>query len=423
MTRTSFIPMLLLSLMLLPFAAVTEPSIEVGRNLIIAVNGARLSAEQKALLEELRPGGVVLLGPNISNAEQTRKLVHDIKNAVSGKTGVADYPLIYIDQEGGRINRLRLNNARSAAMLGALGDASQARESGARFAREALSRGIGVILAPVLDLCPPEQGGVIGDRSFGASPELVWRMGQSFASGIIAGGALPVVKHFPGHGAAIEDSHIQLARLHVSGEELRTTLEPFRLAAAASIAAIMVGHIACAALDPENPNLPATLSHAVVTGLLREQWGYDGFIITDDLNMGAISDTLETAVVKSLRAGCDAAMVCDGNPQRLRRVARAVSDAARTDLEFARHLLQGQRRLEHFQWMLAMSAESAHASDDNSATQQDEPSTMRQHVVRRGDTLSKLGREYGVSLESIRRANGMSDDTVRIDEKILIPAE
>ncbi len=116
-------------------------------------------------------------------------------------------------------------------------------------------------------------------------------------------------------------------------------------------------------------------------------------------------------------------MVCDGNPQRLRRVAKAVSDTAREEPEFARQLLQGQRRLEHFQWMLALSSKSAHASNGNSAARQDEPSTMQQHVVHRGDTLSKLGREYGVPLESIRRTNGMSDDTIRIGERIFIPTQ
>ncbi|HRZ84402.1 MAG TPA: glycoside hydrolase family 3 N-terminal domain-containing protein, partial [Candidatus Hydrogenedentes bacterium] len=149
--------------LLAPLMAVSQPpaATDLGKNLIIAVEGRKLSKQQAAFLAEFRPGGVVLLGGNISSRAQTSALTQAIKQAVGGGTDLANYPLVYVDQEGGRINRLRLDGAPSAAALGRLNDGEAARETGVVFAREAAARGIGVVLAPVLDLCPAGSGGVI----------------------------------------------------------------------------------------------------------------------------------------------------------------------------------------------------------------------------------------------------------------------
>ncbi len=409
---------------LLASPAYTTP-VEPGLNLIIAVSGTALKAEQKELLQELRPGGVILLRSNIVNEEQTCRLVMDIKKSVSGRTGVADLPLIYIDQEGGRINRLNLNNAPSAGEIGRSGKETYARKTGLYYGYEATLRGIGVVLAPVLDLCSPDEGGVIGDRSFGTDPELSWCLGWAFAKGIIAGGALPVVKHFPGHGSVVGDSHKQSVGLDVSDAEMQTILEPFCRAVEEDIPAIMVGHIACRSLNPQKPNEPASLSPAVITGLLREKWGYNGVIITDDLNMKAIRDSLEVAVIKSLRAGCDAAMVCDGNPERLRSIVKALKRELEGDPRFALMLAKSHRRLDFFRSKLDYeSGDGLPYKEVTTPKQgQEKAPEVIEHLIRKNETLWDLNVKYGVPIESIKKANGMETDVIKEGKTIFIPTK
>lgn len=393
-----------------------------GHSLIVAITGKALSAEQKALLSELQPGGVILLGGNIGTREQTQELSLAIKQAVSGEKKTGELPLIYIDQEGGRVNRLRLENAPSAATLGAKGDENRIRETGAFYAREAAARGIEVLLAPVLDLSSPGDGGVIGDRAFAKDPEDAWRLGSAFAKGVLEGGGLPVVKHFPGHGGAAEDSHKQLARLPLEGEALQKNLTPFQLAVEAKLPAIMVGHIACAALDPEHPDEPASVSQAMVTGLLRENWGYDGLIITDDMNMGAVSGDLEAAAVKSIRAGCDAIIICDSNPELLRRIAKAMEEESQKDPLFQNMLMKSGQRLDHFRSRLTMNRpiqKILPVEPDENPNQ--EQVILVTHTVRPGDTLSKLAEIFGVTTDAIRNANNKTDDTIRAGDILKIP--
>ncbi len=347
-------------------------SIEPGLNLIIAVHGTEMTSDQRELLKELRPGGVVLLGNNIKNKQQTRLLVREIKEAVSGGTEVADLPLIYIDQEGGRINRLRLPKAPSAADIGQWGDEQMAGDTGKFFAEEAVARGIGVLLAPVLDLCVPAKGSAIGDRSFGEDPARAWQLGKAVAFGVREGGALPVVKHFPGHGRATWDSHQKMACLNVSGEELQIILQPFKQAAHENFPAMMVGHIACEALDPKNPHEPASLSRAMITELVREAWKYNGLIITDDLSMQAVQDEMETAVIKSLRAGCDAAMVCGGNAEDLLGIAQAIANEAQKDPQFAELMAASQKRLGSFRGLLVRESEPPAPKEEANETLSEE---------------------------------------------------
>lgn len=415
---------LICSMTALQATANPPAAVEPGYALIIAVNGTVLQDEQREFLREIRPGGVVLLGPNIESEEQTRKLVHDIKKCVSGSTGLGDLPLIYIDQEGGRINRLKLGNAPSAGEIGSSNDEEYAKETGNYYGREAAVRGIGVVLAPVLDLCDPGTGGVIGDRSFGEDPKRTWRMGRAFVTGVREGGALPVIKHFPGHGGVSGDSHKQSVSLNVSHAELHTELEPFCNAVDENIPALMVGHIACEALNPENPKEPASLSWEIITGFLRSKWGYDGLVITDDLNMKGVGVPLEAAVVKSLRAGCDAAMICDGNPERLRRVVQAVAREAKKDPRFADMMTESLGRLNFFRSLLEQGSEDGPAPQVVSGTDPgkgEPPAGMRRHVVQQDETLWDLHMKYGVAVEAIKHVNNMDDDKIKVGKTILIP--
>jgi len=395
-----------------------------GHSLIIALPGKTLSAQDRDLLKEIQPGGVLLLGNNISNRQQTLNLVAAIKRTVSGKAFSGALPLIYVDQEGGRVNRLRLDNAPSASSLGAEGSEGKIRDTAIAYARAARERGIEVVIAPVLDLKVPGSR-AIGDRAFSDDPEIAWLFGKRFMDGILQEGLLPVVKHFPGHGAAIEDSHVQLAHLNLTGQALEDTLLPFKNAVDATVPAVLVGHIACPALDPEFPDTPATLSRAMVTGILREHWGYDGFIMTDDMNMKAVKGALEDLVVRSLRAGCDAVIICEHNPALLRKIVRTIALEAENDPQFLDMLRQSRKRLDRFSsriFPVDIQPEAATAVATQTPRQPGSgQETIIQHKVAAGDTLSKLAVRYGTTTETIRQYNNKNSDVIRIGETLHIP--
>jgi beta-N-acetylhexosaminidase len=297
-----------------------------GRHLFISVGGTSLRADERALLSEIRPGGVVLLGPNVRDAAQVSALVTEIKTAAGMGAGLADLPLIAADQEGGRINRLKLAPAPAARELGDSGDPALAEETGRAFGAASRALGVAVLLAPVLDVYEPGATGVIGSRAFGEESSLVSRMGLAFARGVMDVGAIPVAKHFPGHGPVRQDSHHKLAVLDKEGLALQVHLGPFMDAAVWGIPGIMVGHIACPALAPEHPDRPASLSPELVAGLLRRGMDYQQVVITDDMSMGAIGLSKPEACVQALAAGCDAVIVF-GSVAEMRAVCAAI-DAA-----------------------------------------------------------------------------------------------
>lgn len=302
-----------------------ETVVNPGLHLFITVPGPELSDADRALLREIRPGGVVLMKSNLRSVEQTRALTTAIKQAVSGGDGLGDLPLIAVDQEGGVVNRLRLPDAPSAAELGERGDAEAVCDVARRYAREGRERGIGILLAPVLDL---NEGAntVIASRAFGADPVSVYALGAAFSRGVLEEGLVPCVKHYPGHGATRQDSHKMLAVLDQSGADLERTMQPFAAAARDSLPMMMVGHIAVPALDPSER--PATTSAVLVRDIVRGRWRYDGLLITDDMNMGAIG-TPEREAVEALRAGMDAAIYLNPAPDRIRAVHAAVAEAYR----------------------------------------------------------------------------------------------
>ena len=385
-----------------------------GHSLIIAVSGKTLSAQDRALLREIQPGGVILLGNNLGGKQQTLDLVVSIKRATNGEAWSGELPLIYVDQEGGRVNRMRLADAPSAGALGAKGDDKAVRETAAGYAREARERGLEVLIAPVLDLNVPGSRAV-GDRAFSEDPEIAWLLGWRFMEGIFREGRLPVVKHFPGHGAATEDSHKQVARLLQTGAALEDTLLPFKNAVDAGAPAILVGHIACPALDPANPSTPATLSPVLVRGILREQWGYEGFILTDDMKMKAIEGNLAKAAIQSLRAGCDGLIICDNSPAPLRSVVQAIALEAEKDMQFRHMLMESRMRLDRFRSALDR-IEIAPTS-----LQPDGGTNTFTHKVVKGDSLSKVAVRYGCTVEILREINNKSNDLIRIGEILHIP--
>ncbi len=275
--------------------------------LCVGVSGHALSDAERTALQELGPGAIVLFARNVSTLEATRTLVADVRAACGG-----DAPaLVCVDQEGGRVARLRFGAPLpSMATLGATDDESLAERTGAALAFELRRIGASVDFAPVLDLALDGGSTVIGTRSLGDDPARVASLGAALVRGLQAGGVVSVPKHFPGHGATALDSHRELPTIPTDGATLRSReLVPFAAAFAAGARAVMTAHVVVPALDPA---WPATLSRAVLTGLLREELGFTGVCFTDDLQMDAIARGPGSAAAApmALAAGADCPLVC-----------------------------------------------------------------------------------------------------------------
>ena len=263
----------------------------------------------KEVLELVRRGvyGVILFGRNVEDPRQMAELSAALKRAAGRPL------LVSIDQEGGRVARLRgrhgFTELPPMRALGATGDERLAREVGALLGRELRAVGVDQDYAPVVDVDTNPANPVIGDRSFGSDPDVVARMGTALALGLQSEGVAACAKHFPGHGDTRQDSHHDLPRIEHPLERLeRVELAPFRALARAGVASIMTAHVVFDALDPSRP---ATLSRPVMR-LLRDHCRFDGAAISDDLEMSAVSRffTLEEGVAGAIAAGVDGLLVC-----------------------------------------------------------------------------------------------------------------
>jgi beta-N-acetylhexosaminidase len=249
----------------------------------------------------------VLFARNLTEPQPVRELIEGLHALAP-----ADAPLIVsIDQEGGRVQRLRdpwtvWPPMRRVGEHGAVGDT---RALGSAVATELRATGIGLDFAPVMDVDSNPANPVIGDRSFSPRPGDVIEHGVAFIEGMQEAGVAACAKHFPGHGDTISDSHLELPRLEHDLDRLREVeLPPFAASIAAGVASVMTAHVLFPRLDRKRP---ATLSPDVMN-LLRGELGYDGFCFTDDLEMGAVADnfSVEERVYGPLRAGVDGLLVC-----------------------------------------------------------------------------------------------------------------
>jgi beta-N-acetylhexosaminidase len=291
----------------------------------VGFQGTTPSPEVKELV---RRGvhGVILFSRNVVDAEQVAGLVAELKR-------LAGRPLLVaVDQEGGRVARLRAPHGFTELppmrALGDLRDPALAREVGALLGRELRAVGIDQDYAPVVDVDTNPANPVIGDRALSHDPALVGQLGAALAEGLQAEGVAACAKHFPGHGDTSQDSHRDLPRLPHPLERLRAVeLAPFRALARAGVAAVMTAHVVFEALDPRRP---ATLSPQVMR-LLREEAGFRGCAVSDDLEMSAVAAhfPLEEAAPGAVVAGVDALLVCH-RPEVQHRaidlVRRAVED-------------------------------------------------------------------------------------------------
>ncbi|MBV8601570.1 MAG: beta-N-acetylhexosaminidase [Candidatus Eremiobacteraeota bacterium] len=284
----------------------------------------------EAPLEALRALGIhaaILFARNAGSREEVKALVA----ALSGVLSDDDPALICVDQEGGQIARLRDGVVELPSMmaLGATRDSSLARRAGARLGRDLRRLGVNLDFAPVLDLALEPRNTVIGARAFGEDPEDVGALGAAFARGLADGGVVAVGKHFPGHGATEVDSHEALPVLKLDEERWREReLVPFERAIRdARIPAVMTAHVVVPPLDPARP---ATLSRAVVTGILRDELRYDGVVFSDCLEMEAIAREYGTARAAplALAAGADC-IVISHRLELAREAIDAIAGAAR----------------------------------------------------------------------------------------------
>jgi len=273
-----------------------------GQLVMVRLFGTELDAETDAFLRTYRIRGACLFRQNMRDAPQLTRFTGALRDAIGPQA------LIALDQEGGAVVRSTWVPAPPSAMaLGAANDPDLAREVGAAVARAVRSLGFNWNFAPVLDLNNNPRNPVIAERSFGADPDQATRIALAWMEGSEREGVACCVKHFPGHGDTHVDSHRDLPYVDKSRADLEQfEFAPFRLAAPHA-PAMMTAHIVYPALDPANP---ATMSHAILTGVLREQFGYDGVIITDGMDMHAIAHRygVGQAAVNALVAGADMVM-------------------------------------------------------------------------------------------------------------------
>ena len=282
----------------------------LGQLVVAGFAGVSLPVELRAIGREFDLGGVILFARNVEAPLQVAEVAYDVKQLA------AVPPWVSVDQEGGRVQRLRapFTEWPPLASLGRCGDANLVERFGRALARELRSVGITLDYAPVLDVHTNAANPVIGDRALSEDPAEVARLGAVLIRALETEGVAACGKHFPGHGDTSLDSHLELPVVeHEPARLQEVELRPFRAAIAAGVAAIMTAHVRYPALDEA---APATLSRAVVTGLLRDELGYDGLVVTDDMAMGAIAkhQAPAPAAVEAVRAGCDLVLLCEPDP-------------------------------------------------------------------------------------------------------------
>lgn len=308
---------------------------QIGQLLVGAFNGTDIPAEFRSLVREFDIGAVTLFGRlgNITSPEQVAGLAYDIRSLSAGLA-----PWVGIDQEGGRVARLRspFTEWPPMAVLGRSEDVKLAARFARALAAELAVVGISLDYAPVLDIHTNPNNPVIGDRALGERPETVATLGRVIIEELQRAGVAACGKHFPGHGDTAEDSHFDLPIVEHPPDRLRAVeFVPFRAAIEANVAFMMTAHVRVTTIDDERP---ATLSRRIVQQILRDELGFQGVIVTDDLDMKAIADRYEPgdAAVQAIAAGCDAVMMCgQGKTANVELQARA--------LEALIHAVEDQR--------------------------------------------------------------------------------
>jgi beta-N-acetylhexosaminidase len=316
----------------LAWIAIVMDKREIGNLFFVGFRGTAFNAELAEFLDELNPAGVILFARNVEDPLQVSRLNRDLQQFAHER--LSSGLLIGVDQEGGRVTRLRepfsvfppaLELARSDA------PEESVRRSAAVTAQELTLTGFSVDFVPVLDVLSSSTdlaSTVIGDRAFGFDSGTVSQLGAIVIDAMRAEGIIPCGKHFPGHGGTLIDSHIELPVDDRDLTELENSdLLPFRDAVSARVEMIMTAHVLYPSLDGESP---ATLSPGIIDGLLRRQIGFDGVVISDDLDMGAVAGrySIAESSVRALGAGVDLLLICN-QPEKAFSAREALVDAIR----------------------------------------------------------------------------------------------
>ncbi len=298
----------------------------MSKNLIVGCSGTELSKKEKALFTKLQPWGIILFSRNISSPEQTVRLIDDIKHALG-----RDELIVLIDQEGGRVSRLPATHWRvppSPLVFARMfthnsEDAIKACWLNAQLTGlELKALGINVNCVPMLDLPHANTATIISERALGETSQQVIELATQICEGHKSVGVAPVIKHMPGHGRAQNDSHKELPYIDASLNELIAhDFVPFKALNEEVMA--MSAHLVFTQLDSKNA---ATVSKAVVSQVMREAIGFNGLIMTDDINMHALEGSIASRASRSIAAGCDIALHCSGDLDEMYSLIEVVSE-------------------------------------------------------------------------------------------------
>lgn len=281
---------------------------KIGQMFIVGFNGSGVTEELINLITNTHVGGFILFNENIRNVGQVTQLINDIKN----ENRKSNIPLfISVDEEGGNVSRLpnEFLNTPTSAEMGDKNSEDLSNELGGILGESIKGLGFNMDFAPVLDVTNSNFNEITGNRSFGEDAELVSNLGISTMKGIMDEGVIPVVKHFPGLGGSDKDTHYEIAQVKKSIEELeKSDLIPFQRAIDEGVEVVMTGHILLSQVDSE---YPASMSSKVIEELLRQDMGFEGLVITDDMDMGAIGGnySIAEAAVQAIKAGVDLILI------------------------------------------------------------------------------------------------------------------
>src|SRR5690606_23278834 len=276
---------------------------------IFGLTGLALSSDERAFFREADPAGYILFGRNVQDRAQLRALTDELRT-IHGR----EHLLVSIDQEGGRVARMRppewtaFPPGEAFARLWQVAPASAieaARANAEALGLDLAEVGVTVDYLPLLDVRQPGGHDVIGDRALGEEPMQVAALGRAVLDGLARAGITGCIKHMPGHGRASADSHKELPTVEATAEELETDLEPFRTLHEAPIG--MTAHVRYTAWDTENP---ATLSRVVIDEVIRGRIGFEGLLLTDDIDMEALDGSVPDRAERAIAAGCDIVLNC-----------------------------------------------------------------------------------------------------------------
>ena len=305
---------------------------KIGQMIIISYRSPSLDSTLKKAVEEVKPGGIILFAENMSSYDGTIKFIKDVKT-------LSSIPMfISIDEEGGRVQRLinvkgvSISNVPNMLSVGEKNDLDLTYNVGKLIAEELRVFGINMDFAPDIDVLTNPDNTVIGNRSFGSDKELVAKHGISLAKGLEDNGVIAVYKHFPGHGNTAVDSHYSLPVLDLTKEALEEVdVYPFKEAIKNNASVIMIGHLAVPYLTDNKD--PSSLSKTLITGYLKNNLGYKGLVITDALDMGALTNYYSANEIcgKAVEAGVDILLAPSSSRVCLKSVQDAIKNGKITE--------------------------------------------------------------------------------------------